>query len=232
MCGEHAGISSFTMTGVGSSPHVRGAHVSELADELPVGIIPACAGSTPRRLSRNPARRDHPRMCGEHVSGSRGRSPRSGSSPHVRGAPWPSRRGLALGGIIPACAGSTHFRLPADCLAWDHPRMCGEHRTLTDEASEPWGSSPHVRGAQAGLRHAAEAQGIIPACAGSTCCPSFLLQLRWDHPRMCGEHPIPVLSQWMAMGSSPHVRGAQCRQTICQSISGIIPACAGSTLRK
>ena len=134
-------------------------------------------------------------------------------------------------GIIPACAGSTvswslhtshiqgsspHARgargtcsIRPVCLR-DHPRMRGEHL--------------HVRPAL----HVA--QGIIPACAGST---SFVetvtpapagssphargaptaRQTRppppWDHPRMRGEHAVRL--------------GLVARDR------GIIPACAGST---
>ena len=47
-------------------------------------------------------------MCGEHlVDGDRNRLGR-GSSPHVRGAQDKRKHGIILGGIIPACAGSTN----------------------------------------------------------------------------------------------------------------------------
>ena len=107
MCGEHAHVSHWSRSHVGSSPHVRGA---QSADEVEVelrGIIPACAGSTfvivyPPRFSR-----DHPRMCGEHLWMQASTGATSGSSPHVRGALWPRVSGRASIGIIPACAGST-----------------------------------------------------------------------------------------------------------------------------
>ena len=67
-------------------------------------------------------------MCGEH--GYRGQIGRDnpGSSPHVRGAPLFSRIKGSCKGIIPACAGSTPQSSVQSTLAWDHPRMCGEHR--------------------------------------------------------------------------------------------------------
>ena len=72
---------------------------------------------------------DHPRMCGEHDNqGHIGRC-HPGSSPHVRGAQVRRRTLPIPDGIIPACAGSTASVPALSHLAWDHPRMCGEHLT-------------------------------------------------------------------------------------------------------
>ena len=86
---------------------MRGALVEDFHELVAEGIIPACAGSTFVGLPRLSQRRDHPRMCGEHV--------------------------LFLGfvllgiGIIPACAGSTCIVAAFRLAIRDHPRMCGEH---------------------------------------------------------------------------------------------------------
>ena len=135
-----------------------------------------------------------------------------GSSPHVRGAPESPRT--------------------CEYQARDHPRMCGEHggaiqcrsgdagiipacagSTQLGAASKHAGkgSSPHVRGAPAGTAPSTSSTG--------------------DHPRMCGEHKAEWSQKGSGEGSSPHVRGA--RQSVGKlSVShGIIPACAGSTLR-
>ena len=132
----------------GSSPHVRGAHGRRGFPDNPQGIIPACAGSTGPRTCAATRRRDHPRMCGEHISGFLKGLKQKGSSPHVRGA-RAGGRGCKQSG-------------------WDHPRMCGEHPPLERLRGCRPGSSPHVRGA---LRFQAWSRfclGIIPACAGST----------------------------------------------------------------
>ena len=47
MCGEHQSASSRLFDRRGSSPHVRGARRVSVAQLVPLGIIPACAGSTP-----------------------------------------------------------------------------------------------------------------------------------------------------------------------------------------
>ena len=71
--------------------------------------------------------------------------------------------------------------------------------------------------------------GIIPACAGSTARFSTVNGLTGDHPRMCGEHVSRMSPGCGLPGSSPHVRGAHVRRLRVPLVSGIIPACAGST---
>ena len=71
--------------------------------------------------------------------------------------------------------------------------------------------------------------GIIPACAGSTACPRIHPPTCRDHPRMCGEHETLYNCLPRSPGSSPHVRGARVERRCVRSLTGIIPACAGST---
>ena len=86
MCGEHAAVRNAPEYPSGSSPHVRGALGYDGKVFVRWGIIPACAGSTGPVCRIPSARRDHPRMCGEHRNlAPRGKTGR-GSSPHVRGA--------------------------------------------------------------------------------------------------------------------------------------------------
>ena len=86
MCGEHSLSCGICAISVGSSPHVRGAPRARRIGAPPRGIIPACAGSTISSKASWMARRDHPRMCGEHAFLVRAAFVTSGSSPHVRGA--------------------------------------------------------------------------------------------------------------------------------------------------
>ena len=73
----------------GSSPHTRGAQHSRGCDMDSFGIIPAYAGSTFPSLASTSARRDHPRIRGEHMPWGEGEKQHPGSSPHTRGAPNP-----------------------------------------------------------------------------------------------------------------------------------------------
>ena len=72
--------------------------------------------------------------------------------------------------------------------------------------------------------------GIIPACAGSTRLLPRSAYSSWDHPRMCGEHDSDAWHTPDRQGSSPHVRGARKVRWDEAKPSGIIPACAGSTV--
>ena len=171
-------------------------------------------------------------MCGEHLAV---RSPLrmdSGSSPHVRGAPGHQRRAGIADGIIPACAGSTSCGCSGYIALRDHPRMCGEHEVEEPVAGVLKGSSPHVRGARSWCRTSDVRRGIIPACAGSTRSPQSYPPRKRDHPRMCGEHDHFLFTFSRFLGSSPHVRGAPRRPRGLPCLRRIIPACAGSTLRK
>ena len=154
--------------------------------------------------------RDHPRMCGEHGTPFSSSLSLMGSSPHVRGARRDMDPVQPAAGIIPACAGSTTGSPGRAHSRRDHPRMCGEHAT-------PRTDTP-------------DSTGIIPACAGSTSVCFLGKFLVGDHPRMCGEHFNCEEVALMRVGSSPHVRGAHLDRRLPRRESGIIPACAGSTV--
>ena len=146
-------------------------------------------------------------MRGEHVL----ESPRivfeEGSSPHARGTQIAQSEDVGTAGIIPACAGNTMTitcRAPA---SRDHPRMRGEHKTLTDIDQRLLGSSPHARGTLPCRIEAGRISGIIPACAGNTSWNSCWTCRAGDHPRMRGEHNSVRFAHVMNAGSSPHARG-------------------------
>ena len=193
----------------GSSPHARGARHDAHGILYRHRIIPACAGSTgtwPRASTRAT---DHPRMRGEHGGRVVVAMALTGSSPHARGAHRGHRPQGRLGGIIPACAGSTTHRGPPTRRTGDHPRMRGEHLIPTVPAISQKGSSPHARGARAHVAAVSAARGIIPACAGST--------------------GMSKATKSTSGGSSPHARGALGDGLVERRLDGIIPACAGST---
>ena len=168
-------------------------------------------------------------MCGEHWSQCRVCAPVEGSSPHVRGALVSSFIKTIQCGIIPACAGSTLGMGNWCRFRWDHPRMCGEHKSMAFCVGTLRGSSPHVRGALVWSCPYCGHSGIIPACAGSTRYSTTGKQGRRDHPRMCGEHGGVNNYNNPTLGSSPHVRGAHAMTGEKTQVYGIIPACAGST---
>ena len=154
-----------------------------------------------------------------------------GSSPHARGTP-PLRVGVwCPHGIIPACAGNTAGVQERTPRVRDHPRMRGEHLKRLHKVPRYRGSSPHARGTRRGARGARRDGGIIPACAGNTLAEHQKHEGRWDHPRMRGEHSCTLPVCICRLGSSPHARGTHRHARALPSLAGIIPACAGNTLR-
>ena len=73
--------------------------------------------------------------------------------------------------------------------------------------------------------------GIIPACAGNTFNAISTSMKRRDHPRMRGEHGISQANTPARTGSSPHARGTHRPTYTLDPNHGIIPACAGNTVR-
>ena len=147
VCGEHGGAHVARGKLQGSSPRMRGALDVQRTTAVAIRIIPAYAGSTRRMPRRPPWRRDHPRVCGEHRWRCKRCGAVSGSSPRMRGARLAHGAAVAVHGIIPAYAGSTHA---CDCdrpTGQDHPRVCGEHEVGIRRALPSWGSSPRMRGA-------------------------------------------------------------------------------------
>ena len=148
VCGEHGTYKSLKKNRLGSSPRMRGAHVHIWRYLMAKGIIPAYAGSTSKAGREYGRIRDHPRVCGEHMSPTGRCFFVGGSSPRMRGAQAVKLDVLELAGIIPAYAGSTCHPSRRRYSLWDHPRVCGEHFSMSAVRTRNWGSSPRMRGAR------------------------------------------------------------------------------------
>ncbi len=229
MRGEHF-LSSISQGGeAGSSPHARGAHQVGIWACVELGLIPACAGSTPQRGDRVQIWVAHPRMRGEHMNVFWFTYPVEGSSPHARGALPEVGEVPDLERLIPACAGSTSPSRQVRACERAHPRMRGEHTSSCRTPQRQSGSSPHARGAPGADRLHTGTRGLIPACAGSTGKGQRRLACTRAHPRMRGEHAASSALSSTCWGSSPHARGALHRRCVAGVDAGLIPACAGST---
>ena len=168
MRGEHVSSERRKEWIKGSPPHARGAPAPPSSRRTDTGITPACAGSTDSRLSSTSLIRDHPRMRGEHIGTILAATGITGSPPHARGAPLQAKDPAKTKGITPACAGSTRLAAVSAALAWDHPRMRGEHGKADGKSPAEVGSPPHARGAPFIIGERSLREGITPACAGST----------------------------------------------------------------
>ena len=108
--------------------------------------------------------------------------------------------------------------------------MCGEQRTFRQIPGSSKGSPPRVRGTG---RHTGAQQrpvGITPACAGNSP-PEWSEALdSKDHPRVCGEQPLPTNKMPSLIGSPPRVRGTASHRHAQTAGGRITPACAGNSI--
>ena len=86
-----------------------------------------------------------------------------------------------------------------------------------------------MRGTRARQAAVARERGIIPAYAGNTMRSRTAWPTIRDHPRVCGEHPDPIVLSCAIWGSSPRMRGTLMRFPSRSARCGIIPAYAGNT---
>ena len=136
---------------------------------------------------------------------------------------------VELRGIIPAYAGNTNSVSHTLGTSGDHPRVCGEHRPVSESAQTLLGSSPRMRGTPAAWPARSASKWIIPAYAGNTICRFRSNRDRRDHPRVCGEHSTTPVVTPKQQGSSPRMRGTHSANSLRNPWSGIIPAYAGNT---
>ena len=229
VCGEHTTVQPFSYRDTGSSPRMRGTPVRSRAEPRTTGIIPAYAGNTCREYWFAVRRRDHPRVCGEHIERAQFNGVRMGSSPRMRGTRGGHGHRQHSGGIIPAYAGNTPIDPDGTDYYRDHPRVCGEHRVHHLGGRGLQGSSPRMRGTPGLPRLARLYDGIIPAYAGNTLRKTKRTVRARDHPRVCGEHAWFAATSYVAAGSSPRMRGTLSEVWVFRLLRGIIPAYAGNT---
>ena len=168
-------------------------------------------------------------MCGEYTSEQWRKENGQGSPPRVRGILARPVKPSKQPGITPACAGNTSYFKNLLPLVKDHPRVCGEYKSLGGNGTGEKGSPPRVRGIHIFYMQSLWMPRITPACAGNTIqvlsvthnfqdhprvCGEYRLvvhHLRYsrDHPRVCGEY-LPLIFGLPALtGSPPRVRGIQ-----------------------
>ena len=148
----------------------------------------------------------------------------------MRGTRRGSASGLSIKRIIPAHAGNSAMSCVQLAAPPDHPRACGELRSMNPFATASAGSSPRMRGTRF-LRHRLQAlRRIIPAHAGnSSGRPNSPAPLS-DHPRACGELLWDSSDPCSESGSSPRMRGTRECAGRLGSKSRIIPAHAGNSV--
>ena len=192
-------------------------------------ITPACAGKRNRKRLSQVVDWDHPRVCGEKLSGFCRTLTRSGSPPRMRGKGFKRSVPPCAMGITPAYAGKRHLYHSHQRFARDHPRVCGEKKRLRLVFICGMGSPPRMRGKGLVVLWASVSAGITPAYAGKRTFSRRSGRHLGDHPRVCGEK-CPVDSYCpLRLGSPPRMRGKVRFWPKLQKYGGITPAYAGKS---
>ena len=168
MCGEKVGPVGCVSGWLGSPPRMRGKAPSLAVLGACIGITPAYAGKSTDLQRPRAAQQDHPRVCGEKLSGCVWQQACAGSPPRMRGKVSQPHYSTGRGGITPAYAGKSPLRAVFWCRHRDHPRVCGEKSLAFWHFWRCTGSPPRMRGRA--ITHTTRRihYGITPAYAGKS----------------------------------------------------------------
>ena len=153
----------------------------------------------------------------------------AGTSPRMRGKPWFALTLNTPLGNIPAYAGKTRGEKDAGQFGEEHPRVCGENNVSAEVEGLKNGTSPRMRGKPAQSHQPDASTRNIPAYAGKTPLSPLALLAAKEHPRVCGENPLPAGRCVTVSGTSPRMRGKPSGNHWDSAQQGNIPAYAGKT---
>ena len=192
-------------------------------------ITPAYAGKRLMFRQIGAGSKDHPRVCGEKLSGCVWLRVYGGSPPRMRGKVNRYPVQIPVNGITPAYAGKRSRSPPALRGGKDHPRVCGEKHGVHVSLMWSAGSPPRMRGKARKPCSFTSCIGITPAYAGKSTFHVFPDGLPWDHPRVCGEKKAYKDGKEEGEGSPPRMRGKEKTQHVVVKRPGITPAYAGKS---
>ena len=132
-------------------------------------------------------------------------------------------------GITPAYAGTRDGLDGWNGRGGDHPRVCGDKGLPGGQLLPQLGSPPRMRGQGRPGGSAAVLSGITPAYAGTSCLAVAVRTRQEDHPRVCGDKPTGYVSETIAEGSPPRMRGQAPCPPGGKVEAGITPAYAGTS---
>ena len=132
-----------------------------------------------------------------------------------------------MAGITPAYAGKSNDHSCISVWNGDHPRVCGEKKSLHSVPVVRVGSPPRMRGKERGSVCSSYFARITPAYAGKSEKVNGAGNSFQDHPRVCGEKVSSTSPMKCLKGSPPRMRGKGSLVCPFCSRSGITPAYAG-----
>ena len=227
--GENATPTASASVSSGSSPLTRGKHVRETQVQNRLGLIPAHAGKTEKKIESGLGGAAHPRSRGENDAVVRRLAVLPGSSPLTRGKRIREDLSAQRDGLIPAHAGKTVLVHAPASYGAAHPRSRGENSERIDIAKPRVGSSPLTRGKLRQLIQRLYERRLIPAHAGKTPSSTTASGVGRAHPRSRGENASSTERTSSAEGSSPLTRGKLPVPPDPVPDQRLIPAHAGKT---
>ena len=90
---------------------------------------------------------------------------------------------------------------------------------------------PRMRGKAKNRCRSCPLTRITPACAGKRWSSKHIVDMLWDHPRVCGEKLAPLARTTCRPGSPPRMRGKVVLSSENPLCRGITPAYAGKRFR-
>ena len=135
-------------------------------------------------------------------------------------------------GIIPALAGNTSRQPAASNTIGDHPRACGEHVTVPQDAILTAGSSPRLRGTPSASRRSPTVRGSSPRLRGTQRHYTLDYSKVTIIPALAGNTEARTVLDTVQTVSSPRLRGTHTGPAVSGRRRGIIPALAGNTRRR
>ena len=166
-------------------------------------------------------------MCGEKDITALNANNWQGSPPRMRGKGLCRERHCLWAGITPACAGKRQTSCWHGSAVQDYPRMCGEKSLFELIAGLSTGLPPHVRGKAIRNHFKEPVKRITPACAGKRGRGTAQDLTDRDHPRVCGEKLLTLMSTTPFSGSPPRMRGKVRQAMELDGVKRITPAYAG-----
>ena len=133
-------------------------------------------------------------------------------------------------GITPAHAGTTQYAGELQNIVEDHPRSCGNHRTIPIHCWWVEGSPPLMREPRYYLLFSVFLLRITPAHAGTTSAVRSDRSDIQDHPRSCGNHELRLQALRNNSGSPPLMREPRIKVAGLKKQFRITPALAGTTV--
>ena len=157
------------------------------------------------------------------------RLPSADTTPRVRGLHHAFLEFVIRARYNPACAGTTFEHRIAVICRTIQPRVCGDYRLGQMQMVPLFDTTPRVRGLLYAHFFRLRNWRYNPACAGTTIIANFNAIVLLIQPRVCGDYNALRFVLFLAVDTTPRVRGLRRQKRAQWPCGRYNPACAGTT---